>query len=126
MQTLISDTHCLMYLNQNSLLKDTLQNINLVIPDVMLEGSISLSDTEKEAIRKYHEIRSLCGNEVALVGKLLYKFPSLILADCFAIVIAEQIPSCTLIVEDNDLRTVAVSRQIDVLDLASVLKILTK
>jgi hypothetical protein len=126
MQTLISDTHCLMYLNQKSLLKDTFRNINFVIPDVMLEGGISFSDAEKEAIQKYHEIRSLCGNGVDLVGKLLYKFPSLILADCFALVIAEQIPSCTLIVEDIDLRTVAISRQIDVLDLDSVLKILTK
>jgi len=116
MQILISDTSCLIDLRKASLLGAFVQlNYDLVIPDVLFEEELlQFSNAEKELIETTFRIVSLPGEKVLRVQSVNRDYPALSLNDCFAFVVAEQIPNCILMTGDGRLRNLASSSGIEV------------
>lgn len=90
-------------------------NYDLVIPDVLFaEELVQFSDAEKKLIESKFRIVSLPGEKVIRVQRVNQDYPVLSLNDCFAFVLAEQMPDCILMTGDGRLRNLASSSGIEV------------
>ena len=117
MQTVVSDTSCMIDLRKGGLLEAMLQlPYSFVMPDTLFENEwLGLSADEKRALLNLGlEVRTLPGHLVQRAARYFNQHARLALNDCFALVLAEQIEDCILLTGDGLLRRIAEEKSIEV------------
>ena len=110
MRTIVFDSSCLIDMHKGGLLISMLNlPYNFQIPEVMFKDELlSIASAEKKNLKKHGlKVVNLSEKSIAQVLKYFKQNPKLSLKDCFALVLAEQIPDSILLTGDANLRDTA-------------------
>ena len=110
MRTIVIDSSCLIDMKKGKLLMSMLKlPYNFQIPEIMFKDELlSITLAEKRNLKKHGlKVLSLPEKSVSQALKYFKQNPRLSLKDCFALVLAEQIPDSILLTGDANLRHTA-------------------
>ena len=110
MRTIVFDSSCLIDMHKGRLLISMLNlPYNFQIPEVMFKDELlSIPTAEKKNLKKHGlKVVNLSEKSIVRVREYFKRNPRLSLKDCFALVLAEQIPDSILLTGDANLRDTA-------------------
>ena len=110
MRTIVFDSSCLIDMHKGRLLISMLNlPYNFQIPEVMFKDELlSIPPAKKKNLEKHGlKVVDLSEESIVRVCKYFKRNPRLSLKDCFALVLAEQIPDSILLTGDANLRDTA-------------------
>ncbi len=110
MRTIVFDSSCLIDMHKGGLLISMLNlPYNFQIPEVMFKDELlSIPPAKKKNLEKHGlKVVNLSEESIVRVCKYFKRNPRLSLKDCFALVLAEQIPDSILLTGDANLRDTA-------------------
>ena len=110
MRTIVFDSSCLIDMHKGRLLISMLNlPYNFQIPEVMFKDELlSIPPAKKKNLKKHGlKVVDLSEESIVRVRKYFKRNPRLSLKDCFALVLAEQIPDSILLTGDANLRDTA-------------------
>ena len=110
MRTIVFDSSCLIDMHKGRLLISMLNlPYNFQIPEVMFKDELlSIPPAKKKNLQKHGlKVVNLSEESIVRVREYFKRNPRLSLKDCFALVLAEQIPDSILLTGDANLRDTA-------------------